>query len=188
MSKKSTTESLAEITIALSDWIDERQPRDVGDCNLMIAFWKLRGDWPGCDNCDHQCDMPCMPITAADAIGNLAARKERLKAKAKGRAVSLEQAAEIAVDDDDYLSTLDGQEHNLQVPDWVPAGWFLTINTYGEAYIHELEPRLEWHIWRSGGIKCYVSERLTDAEIDKLKGNLPKEDWCFQQTKEANDP
>ena len=112
---RSTVELLAEITIALNDWVDERHPRDVGDCNLMIAFWKLRGDWPGCDNCDHQCDMPCVPITAAQAIRALIIRKERLKAKTKGKAISLEQAANIAADDDDYVSALDGQEHNGRV-------------------------------------------------------------------------
>jgi hypothetical protein len=50
---------------AAREWSGERFVRDWGDAELMKAICTLDGDWPGCEECDHECDEPCMPATVA---------------------------------------------------------------------------------------------------------------------------
>ena len=54
----SIKEDLAFALVSMHGWVEQRiTPRDAADCKLMIAFWHLRGDWPGDD------DMPPVDST-----------------------------------------------------------------------------------------------------------------------------
>jgi hypothetical protein len=51
---------------AAMEWWTERTVRDWGDIRLAKAVATLGGDWPGCDECDHQCGEDCRPMTVAE--------------------------------------------------------------------------------------------------------------------------
>lgn len=51
---------------AAMEWWAERTVRDWGDIRLAKAVATLGGDWPGCDECDHQCGEDCRPMTVAE--------------------------------------------------------------------------------------------------------------------------
>jgi len=51
---------------AALEWWSERTVRDWGDIRLAKAVATLGGDWPGCDECDHQCGEDCRPMTVAE--------------------------------------------------------------------------------------------------------------------------
>lgn len=69
------TEDLAFALVSMHEWCMGRKPLDAGDCKLMIAFWHLRGDWPG--------DEEHPPVCAGDAIRNLKLQLERFVMKEK---------------------------------------------------------------------------------------------------------
>ena len=54
------------VVAAAQEWSAERAATDWTEADLMKAVVTLDGDWPGCDECDHQCDEPCMPATVAE--------------------------------------------------------------------------------------------------------------------------
>ncbi|MDB5967141.1 MAG: hypothetical protein JWQ72_3641 [Polaromonas sp.] len=60
-----TTAEQAVISAARG-WLGERAVTDWNEAELMKAVITLDGDWPGCDECDHQCDEPCMPASVAE--------------------------------------------------------------------------------------------------------------------------
>ncbi len=51
---------------AALEWTSERMPNDWAEVDLMKAVISLDGDWPGCDECDHECGEPCEPATVAE--------------------------------------------------------------------------------------------------------------------------
>lgn len=58
------------ITAAIQ-WFCERQINDWDEADLAKAVATHAGDWPGCDECDHECDEPCMPCTVAEVHASI---------------------------------------------------------------------------------------------------------------------
>lgn len=75
-----TKEQLAVIEAA-QEWASERTPKDWAEGDLMKAIATLNGDWAGCEECDHQCDEPCMPATVAETHASIDAYLAKLDAK-----------------------------------------------------------------------------------------------------------
>ena len=73
------------------------------------------------------------------------------------------------------------EAHVPKVPDFVPVGWWFSINEHGSAIMHEDKPCFEDGLWRCRAASWHVTARLTDAEIDAIRGDLPPEQCCFQQ-------
>ena len=71
--------------------------------------------------------------------------------------------------------------HVPKVPDFVPVGWYLSINIYGVAIMHENKPYFDSGVWRCNAATWDVTERLNNAEFDAIRGGLPSEQCCFQQ-------
>ena len=71
--------------------------------------------------------------------------------------------------------------HVPKIPDFVPEGWYFTINSYGVAAMHEIKPYFDSGHWRSKAFRCHVATRLNKAEVAAIKGDLPPEQCCFQQ-------
>lgn len=61
-----------------------------------------------------------------------------------------------------------------KLPDFVPEGWYLSINRYGVAKMHEEKPYLENGLWRCRGARWNVTSRLVGVD-------LPQGPRCFQQ-------
>lgn len=53
---------------AARQWWCERTPQNWDDADLAKAVIRLDGDWPGCQDCDHDCDEPCMPATMQEQL------------------------------------------------------------------------------------------------------------------------
>lgn len=60
-----TSPAAEAVLEAAREWSSERTIKDWAEADLMKAVSTLDGDWPGCEECDHQCDEPCMPATVA---------------------------------------------------------------------------------------------------------------------------
>jgi len=58
--------AISAIVKAAFDWASERTINDWDEATLAKAIASHAGDWPGCEECDHDCDEPCMPHTVAD--------------------------------------------------------------------------------------------------------------------------
>lgn len=56
---------------AAREWSAERAPSDWCEADLMKAIIVMEGDWPGCDECDHQCDEPCAPATVEEMLSRV---------------------------------------------------------------------------------------------------------------------
>jgi hypothetical protein len=66
-----TTDRLAEMKVAAIvkaafAWGSERTINDWDEAELAKAIAAHDGAWPGCTECDHHCDEPCMPHTVAE--------------------------------------------------------------------------------------------------------------------------
>ncbi|WP_019653985.1 hypothetical protein [Variovorax atrisoli] len=66
------------VITAASQWACERTVNDWDEGDLMKAVASMNGDWPGCEECDHDCDEPCMPHTVADVHADVDARLAQL--------------------------------------------------------------------------------------------------------------
>lgn len=66
------------VITAASQWACERTVNDWDEGDLMKAIASMQGDWPGCEECDHDCDEPCMPHTVADVHADVDARLAQL--------------------------------------------------------------------------------------------------------------
>lgn len=53
---------------AARQWWCERTPKNWDDAELAKAVIRLDGDWPGCPDCSHDCDEPCMPATMQEQL------------------------------------------------------------------------------------------------------------------------
>jgi hypothetical protein len=58
--------AIAAIVSAATNWGSERTVNDWDEAELMKAIATYHGNWQGCEECDHDCDEPCMPHTVAD--------------------------------------------------------------------------------------------------------------------------
>ena len=58
--------AIAAIVSAATDWGSERTINDWDEAELMKAIATYHGDWQGCEECEHDCDEPCMPHTVAE--------------------------------------------------------------------------------------------------------------------------
>lgn len=72
---------LAPVIAAAQEWSSERMPSDHEEGELMKAVATMNGDWPGCEDCDHECDEPCMPMTVVQMHASIDACLKRLDAK-----------------------------------------------------------------------------------------------------------
>lgn len=85
---------------AAKEWSSERIPADHSEGELMKAVASLEGDWPGCEDCDHECDEPCMPATVVQMHASIDACLAKLEAKkaadARKHWSGIEQAAQPA--------------------------------------------------------------------------------------------
>lgn len=72
---------LAPVIAAAQEWSSERAPSDHAEGELMKAIATMDGDWPGCEDCDHECDEPCMPATVVQMHGSIDACLAKLDAK-----------------------------------------------------------------------------------------------------------
>jgi hypothetical protein len=64
-------EAVEAVLAAVREWGSERSISDWCEADLMKAIVRLDGDWPGCDECDHQCDEPCMPATVDQMLASI---------------------------------------------------------------------------------------------------------------------
>lgn len=64
-------EAVEAVLAAVREWGSERTISDWCEADLMKAIVRLDGDWPGCDECDHQCDEPCMPATVVQMLASI---------------------------------------------------------------------------------------------------------------------
>jgi hypothetical protein len=78
---KLEAERLAPVIAAAQEWSSERMPSDHAEGELMKAIATMEGDWPGCEDCDHECDEPCMPATVVQMHGSIDACLAKLDAK-----------------------------------------------------------------------------------------------------------
>ncbi|EJL90447.1 hypothetical protein PMI15_00260, partial [Polaromonas sp. CF318] len=60
-----TADATAAVIEAARQWSADREIQDWSEADLMKAIATLDGDWPGCDDCQFDCDEPCMPSTVA---------------------------------------------------------------------------------------------------------------------------
>ncbi|WP_062362310.1 hypothetical protein [Variovorax paradoxus] len=74
----STTAVEAAIVAAAIDWASERTINDWDEAELAKAIAAHDGGWPGCEECDHDCDEPCMPHTVADVHAAIDSRIAQL--------------------------------------------------------------------------------------------------------------
>lgn len=65
MSTQPYAQAVQAVVDAAREWSAERFVKDLAEADLMKAIYTLDGDWPGCEECDHQCDEPCMPATVS---------------------------------------------------------------------------------------------------------------------------
>lgn len=65
------TEKREAVLSAAREWSAERMPSDWCEADLMKAIVAMEGDWPGCDECDHQCDEPCAPATVEEMLARI---------------------------------------------------------------------------------------------------------------------
>lgn len=72
---------LAPVIAAAQEWSSERMPSDHAEGDLLKAIATMDGDWPGCEDCDHECDEPCMPATVVQMHASIDACLARLDAK-----------------------------------------------------------------------------------------------------------
>lgn len=68
----------AAVVNAAREWLSERTINDWDEAALARAVILLDGDWPGCPDCDHQCDEPCVPMTVAEQLAWLDSRIAQL--------------------------------------------------------------------------------------------------------------
>lgn len=78
---KQETARLAPVIAAAQEWSSERTPSDHAEGELMKAIATMEGDWPGCEDCDHECDEPCMPATVVQMHASIDACLARLEPK-----------------------------------------------------------------------------------------------------------
>ena len=53
--------------------------------------------------------------------------------------------------------------HVPKIPDFVPEGWYFTINRSGIAKMHKDKPYFDYGIWRSSTASFHLSTRLNKA-------------------------
>jgi hypothetical protein len=56
---------------AAREWCSERTLKDWDEAELAKAVIRLEGDWPGCPECDFQCDEPCVPATVDEQLATV---------------------------------------------------------------------------------------------------------------------
>lgn len=61
-------EALLAVVEAAREWSCERSIKDWGEAELAKAVIRLDGDWPGCPDCDFECDEPCVPATVEEQL------------------------------------------------------------------------------------------------------------------------
>lgn len=78
---------LAPVIAAALEWSSERAPSDHAEGELMKAIATMEGDWPGCEECDHECDEPCIPATVVEIHASIDAclAKQAAKKTEEGR-------------------------------------------------------------------------------------------------------
>lgn len=69
---------VAAIVKAAFAWCSERTINDWDEAELAKAIATHDGDWPGCTECDHDCDEPCMPHTVAEVHAGIDSRIAQL--------------------------------------------------------------------------------------------------------------
>lgn len=72
------TEPTPTLLAAAIQWASERTINDWDEAELAKAIATHSGDWPGCEECDHDCDEPCMPHTVADVHAAIDSRIAQL--------------------------------------------------------------------------------------------------------------
>ena len=70
--------AIAAIVTAAFDWASERAINDWDEAALAKAIANHAGDWPGCAQCDLECDEPCMPHTVAEVHAAIDSRIAQL--------------------------------------------------------------------------------------------------------------
>ena len=73
-----------------------------------------------------------------------------------------------------------------KIPDWLPAGWWITPTKIKGARIHEQKPTLltSGEYYSDKGLEFTLSKwdsATYDIEHNALFGDLPPEQCCFQQ-------
>jgi len=76
--------------------------------------------------------------------------------------------------------------HVPKIPDFVPAGNWITKDGYGEIEVFQQRPYFKDKCWEDSGREIDVTSLVFDR--DALFGDLPPEQCCFQQKKHEIDP